>query len=98
MGSRDRMGIQPHPPQVGVIERFVTESGSVYTVDHDEKTMTRLPGPEAGEVAHDNEPFRYASIKIDEQTGCLWAIWCDSFGNPKLRQTTRVVSSERVVE
>lgn len=77
-------------------ERFVTESGSVYIIDHDEKTMTRVPGPEAGEVAHDNEPFRYASMKIDEATGCLWAIWCDDEGYAKLRQTTRIVSREKV--
>lgn len=79
-------------------ERFVTESGSVYIIDHDEKTMTRVPGPEAGEVAHDNEPFRYASIMINQPSGCLMAVWCDPEGNPKLRTTTRVVSRERMVD
>jgi hypothetical protein len=92
------VGVQPDPPQVGVKERFVTESGSVYTVDHDEKTMTRTPGAGAGEVAHDNEPITYETLLMSPDKSYLAIIWTNADGRQKLRQTTRVLSSERWVE
>lgn len=95
VGQRYRLGLQPVAPRIQVRERFVTESGSVYTVDHDEKTLIRVPGPEAGEVAYDNEPFRYTSLTFSPDK-CIFAVWWDADGNPKLRQTTKVVHREWV--
>lgn len=75
-------------------ERYVTESGSTYIVDTGNNTIMREPGLEAGELAHDNEPFEYHALARSQYTGGLVAIWFTDEGAPKMRTTTKVISVE----
>jgi hypothetical protein len=78
--------------------RVVTESGSVYELDTEEKTLIRTPGRDAVFAAFDGEGFRYDYI-LDNliQIGCtLQVVWTNPEGNPKLRVTTPVVSIEEI--
>lgn len=76
--------------------RITTQSGSVYLLDTEAKTLTRTPGPNAAPVMHDGKPFRYEYLAFEPQEGKpLMAYW-DLNGRPKLRSTTPVVSIEEI--
>lgn len=77
---------------------IVTESGSVYQLDTNEKTLHRSPGSEAGELDFDGEPFVYEEL-LDELTigNQLRAVWDNKArGKKQIRSTTAMVSIKAV--
>lgn len=76
--------------------RVTTESGSVYVLDTDAKTLQRTPGEDAGSVAFDGENLKYEYLAYGPQVRYPMLAFWDDNGNPKLRQTTPVVTIEEI--
>lgn len=82
---------------MGVYE-IRTESGSVYTLDTEAKTMVRTPGEASFELDFDGEVFEYTDL-LDELTigNPLRATWLNKkHSRYQVRTTTPMVSIKQV--
>lgn len=75
-----------------------TESGAVYRLNTEHKTMTRLPASDGAELDFDGEVFEYAYL-MDELTigNQLRAVWFNKArGKNQVRSSTAMVSIKQV--
>lgn len=73
-----------------------TESGSLYQLDTDKKTLHRHPGEGSGELDYDGEEFTYEWL-MDELTigNSLRAVWDDK-GRKRVRTSTSMNYIEKL--
>lgn len=78
--------------------RITTESGSVYYIDTDAKTMRRLPGENTFTLQGDGEDLPYTTIsdiKVGESVSAVWYRTPEADARfPTVRLTTPVVLIE----
>lgn len=80
------------------VYEIATESGSVYTLDTEAKTMVRTPGEASFELDFDGEVFKYTDL-LDELTigNPLRATWYNENRlRYQVRTTTPMVSIKQV--
>lgn len=73
--------------------RIETESGSVYYMDTETKTLKRTPGENAGALINDGEAYHYEGAPEPTIGKPLHAVWNNN-GKLQVRSTTPVVSIE----
>lgn len=77
---------------------ITTESGAIYILDTDAKTMVRTPGEASFELAFDGEAFEYTDL-LDELTigNPMRAVWFNkASGKNQIRTTTPMVQIREV--
>lgn len=75
-----------------------TESGSIYRLDTEAKTIVRSPGESAGELDFDGDEFEYEEL-LDELTigNPLRAVWFNKArGKKQIRTSTPMVTIGRL--
>lgn len=93
MGERYRLGIQPGPGEVRVsVYSISTETGSLYCLDTEARTLERSPGTEGVEMLYDNKPLKYeqllSELTVDTPLLVLW----------KLKEQWKVRATSNMVE
>lgn len=80
------------------VYEIATESGSVYTLDTEAKTMVRTPGEASFELDFDGETFEYTDLLDELAIGnVLRAVWFNKArGKNQIRTTTPMVSIKQV--
>lgn len=96
MGDWYRLGVQPGPKEVRVKYSISTESGSLYHLDIEAKTLERSPAEGGEQLAYDNKILKYeqllSELTVDTPLLILWQLkdqW-------KVRSTSPMVEIVRL--
>lgn len=75
---------------------ITTETGSLYCLDTDNKTLERSPAAKGVKLAKDNEVIKYdmllTELTVDTPLRVLWHL----DGNPKVRTTSLITEIVRL--